>query len=504
MARLRIGLVRIAQESNAYSPVLSELDDYDRTHFFEGQDLLDILEPSGTEVEGFLKNAELSGALKAIRQFGGKKVEVVPLFSSWAMPGGPISKTCLAALQERLRTALQSAGHLDGLMFSMHGAMNADEHDDPESLFLNTVRDVLGPDCMVAVSLDLHGQMTKEFIDQIDILAAYRTNPHRDHAKTGFRAGRMLTRGLLGEIRPVLAWRSLPMVLGGGTTIDFLPTMRPVYKYLKTLEKQDGVLDASLFNCHLWARHDDLGWSGVVMVDGDRDKAEKLADDLADTLWAVRHKQPPELSSADDAINKVRSIRVRKRLGTICVCDASDIVGCGTPGENTRLVRAVWEEGSDLTAYMPIRDADVVNELWTTPIGHTVTVTVGNKLDPDNPAFTLTAALEKRVEHDTFGKMAVLRRGTTWLVVTERACLVMKPQFYAELDLSPWKADMVVVKSLFPFRLYFALHNRKTIYVKTRGASDFDRVTELDFNGPVHPLHAIDSWRGEDARRRGV
>ena len=50
-----------------------------------------------------------------------------------------------------------------------------------------------------------------------------------------------------------------------------------------------------------------------------------------------------------------------------------------------------------------------------------------------------------------------------------------------------------MVKSLFPFRLYVALQNRKTIYVKTRGASDFDRVTELDFNGPVHPLHAIDS-----------
>ena len=133
----------------------------------------------------------------------------------------------------------------------------------------------------------------------------------------------MLTRALLGEIRPVLAWRSLPMVLGGGTTIDFLPTMRPVYRYMKKLEKQDKVLDASMFNCHLWTKHDELGWSGVVMVDGDQALAERLADDLADKLWSVRHPQPPEMSTADEALAKIRSIRLRRRLGTVCVCDAS-------------------------------------------------------------------------------------------------------------------------------------------------------------------------------------
>ena len=420
------------------------------------------------------------------------------------MPGGPISNACLDALQDRLRAALHAAGPLDGLVFSLHGAMNGERTDDPEALFIETVREVCGPDLTLAVTLDLHGQMTREFIDNIDILAAYRTNPHRDHAHTGFRAGRMLTRALLGEIRPVLAWRSLPMVLGGGTTIDFLPTMRPVYRYMKKLEKQDKVLDASMFNCHLWTKHDELGWSGVVMVDGDQALAERLADDLADKLWSVRHPQPPEMSTADEALAKIRSIRLRRRLGTVCVCDASDIVGCGAAGENTRLLRAIWEDGSDLTAYVPIRDAVAIESLADVPIGHTVTVGLGGKLDPENPELTVTATIERRAEHHAFGKMMVLRRGTTFIVVTERACLVMKPEFYSDVGLSPWKADLVVVKSLFPFRLYFALQNRRTIYVKTRGASDLDRVKELTFNGPVHPLHEIGTWRGEDARRRGV
>ena len=36
---------------------------------------------------------------------------------------------------------------------------------------------------------------------------------------------------------PTMAWRSLPLVLGGGTPIDFFPTMRPVFRLMKRLEE---------------------------------------------------------------------------------------------------------------------------------------------------------------------------------------------------------------------------------------------------------------------------
>jgi microcystin degradation protein MlrC len=504
VSRIRVGLVRIAQESNAFSPLPSEIIDFDRTHFFEGQELLAILEPGGIEVEGFLKDAELSGALKAIREHAKDTVEIVPMFSSWAMPGGPLSPAALAGLNNRLRDSLRAVGPLDGLVFSMHGAMVAEETDDPEALFMETVREECGTDTMVAVSLDLHGQMTKAFIDQIDILAAYRTNPHRDHAKTGYRAGAMLIRALMGQITPVLAWRTLPMVLGGGTTMDFRPTMRPVYKHLTRIERDDKVLDASVFNCHLWARHEDMGWSTIVMVDGDQALAESLADDIADRLWGVRHKQPPTFPDPAEALQQVRRSRLRRKFGTVCMCDASDIVGTGTVGENTRLLRALVEDGADLVSYVPIRDAQVIEQLANTVVGTTVSVELGGRLDPENPVFSVTGRLALRTVHDTFGRMVVLTHGNTSIVVTEHGCLVMKPQFYSDLGLSPWRADIVVVKSLFPFRLYFLMHNRRTIYVKTRGASDFDRVKELTFNAPVHPLHPVEHWRPEDARRRGV
>ena len=78
----------------------------------------------------------------------------------------------------------------------------------------------------IAVSFDLHANLSEGMVSPVDVLVAYRTNPHWDLAPTGFRAGSRLFRVLRGELHPVHAWRKLPVVLGGGVTIDFLAPMR--------------------------------------------------------------------------------------------------------------------------------------------------------------------------------------------------------------------------------------------------------------------------------------
>ena len=52
--------------------------------------------------------------------------------------------------------------------------------------------------------------------------------------------------------------------------------------------------------------------------------------------------------------------------------------------------------------------------------------------------------------------------------------------------------------------MFFLPYNRKTLYVRTRGATDFDAAFTLAFDGPVHPRDAVDDWRPRDALRRGL
>jgi hypothetical protein len=59
-----------------------------------------------------------------------------------------------------------------------------------------------------------------------------------------------------------------------------------------------------------------------------------------------------------------------------------------------------------------------------------------------------------------------------------------------------------MVKNFFPFLMFFLPYNRKTIFVRTHGTTDFDAAFGLTFDGPVHPRDRVDTWRERDHARR--
>ncbi|MDA1238710.1 MAG: M81 family metallopeptidase, partial [Proteobacteria bacterium] len=60
--------------------------------------------------------------------------------------------------------------------------------DDGEQELLERVRDLVGLDMPIVVSLDLHGNISPKFIDLVSAVTIYRTYPHIDMAMTGRRA----------------------------------------------------------------------------------------------------------------------------------------------------------------------------------------------------------------------------------------------------------------------------------------------------------------------------
>jgi microcystin degradation protein MlrC len=503
--RWRVGFCRVAQETNAFSALPSTLEDFRRAHWVEGAALMARCEPAGVEVPGFTAAAELSGFVRGARAHGGAEVELVPLLSAWAVPSGPLAEGVLDALIAALCGALDAAGPLDALYVSLHGALCAADHPDPEAQLLAVLRARLGPDAPLAASFDLHGLLTPAKVAPLTILTAYRTNPHRDHARVGARTAALLVDTLRGRIRPVIAWRSLPMVLGGGSSLDFLAPLRGVFRAMRRAERDPRVLYLSAFSCHMWNDSPELGWSAVALVDGDAALADAQADRLADRLWGVREALPPVFPDARAGLARARAAWLRRRLGTVCVCDASDVVGAGAPGENTRLLRVLLEEGQDLLSYGALRDADAVAALWELPLGAPVALAVGGRLDPGrNPPLAVAGRLRSKHRAEGMGRLVALDLGHLQLVLTEGPPLVMKPAFYEELGLDPWKADICVVKTFFPFRWHFRAVNRLTLYVRTEGVTDFDLVARLRFAGPVWPQDALADWRAEDRRRRAL
>ena len=499
---LRIAYGRIAQETNAFSPVTTELEDFERLHLIEGVELHEACGRGREEVRGLIDDAELSGFRRAV---DGRGVHSVPLLSAWAMPSGPLSERAFDELKARLLDRLRAAGPVDGVYLALHGALRArGRRPEAEEDLVESVRAVVGPDVPVAVSVDLHANLTAALMEPVTLLGAYRTNPHRDLARLGRRMGSLLLRAVRREIRPVVRWRSLPMILGGGMTIDFLAPMRAIFRRMSAMERDPRVLCASLCMCHLWNDSPDLGWSVVVVTDGDEVLADALADELAELAWGVRNVPPPRFLAPLEAIAKARRAILARRLGTVCLTDVSDIVGAGAPGESTHLLSALLQEGRGMVSYVPVRDLTAVEALWGTAPGTSVTARVGGRLDPSrSPAVEVRGRVLACRETTYWGRVVVLDLDHVKLVVTELAPLTLKPSFYARLGLNPWRADVVVVKNFFHYRWYFLAVHRRSIPVKTRGCTDFDIALALPFNDPVHPKDVVADWRDGDRRRRG-
>lgn len=496
---LRIAYGRIFHEANAHSPLRTTRADFERMHHLRGDALAEATRLRTSELAGYLAYAELTGFVQAARLAG--KVDTIPLQSSLAVPSGPLTRACFDWLCDGMIEALRAAGPVDGVYLALHGSMQVDGMTRaPEAVVLERVRDVVGDDVEIAVSYDLHANLSAGLIDPVDILIAYRTNPHWDLAPTGFRAGNRLIRALRGQCTPVHAWRKLPMVLGGGTTIHFLAPMRRVFAAMRRLETDPRVISASLFMVHPYTTAEQLGWAAHVCTDGDPALAERLAEQLADELWAVRDEQPPPMRSVGEALDEVAG-RSWPRLGPVSVVDIDDIVGAGAPGGNTRIAEALVANDRGLRAYVPVHDPGLVNELWDTPVGERRRVTLRGTPGYDQPPVAMSAVVAAKVDTD-FGRTVRLDAGGLHVAVSEGSPLPIHPKFWRELGLDPRRADLIVQKNFFHYRMFYAAISLSHVPVVSAGATSLERVRHGDYQVPTHPGVQLADWRPFDPQLR--
>ena len=73
------------------------------------------------------------------------------------------------------------------------------------------VRDLVGPDVPIAVTLDLHANIGQAMVDRVDVITTYDTY-HVDAAERAREAVDLLARTIRGEIRPAMALAKPPLM----------------------------------------------------------------------------------------------------------------------------------------------------------------------------------------------------------------------------------------------------------------------------------------------------
>lgn len=472
---LRIAYGRLFHEANAYSPLRTTVEDFERMHLVAGAELARATELGGVELKSFMPHAELTGFRQAVRLAGG--VEAVPLESALAVPSGPLTRAAWDELAGRLLARIERAMPLDGVYLALHGSMQVDDLEGaPEGELLRRVRALVGESVKIAVSYDLHANLSAGLVGPVDVLIAYRSNPHWDLAPTGFRAGRRLVRAIRGEIRPVHAWRKLPMLLGGGTTIDFLAPMRGVFRGMKRLERDRRVVSASLFMVHPFTDAEELGWAAHVSTDGDEGLARELADRLGDELWEMRKVELPKMYGPHAAIEEARRSRWRK-AGPVTFVDVDDIVGAGAPGGNTHVAAALASEGRGLVSFVPLHDPAAVERLWDVAPGTRSRVALRGTPGYEMPELELDATVAARA-HTDFGRVVRLDAGDLHVVVSERPPLPIHPSFWSTVGLSARRADVIVQKNFFHYRMFHLGISFRHIPVVSEGATSLEKARQ--------------------------
>ncbi len=478
----------LLQETNSFSPVLTTERDFRAESLLYGEDVAPYSRKEKKELAGFLA---------AVDELGRGGIETVPLVKARSMSGGPVERSLYEKIRKIILEGVRKQKKVDGIYLSMHGAMGVEGMRDPEGDLLASLRTIVGKDVPIGVSFDLHASNTLRRAENASFIVGYHTNPHRDHFKTGYRCGSLLVRTVRGEIKPVMSVTRMRLLKGGGMNVDFLLPFRKIFKRMKKMEKEEKVLSVSFFPVHIWLDDPELGYSTVAVTDGNRDLATKLSEEIADMAWAVRDVPHPKGSTPEEGIEIARKKWLARKFGTVVFCDASDAVGTGTPGESTWILRALMKKGSDLVSYLTLRDGAAAREAWKHGIGDEVRLSVGGKLDrvynkPLEYGGKLIFKNETR-----FGKTVIVKHKGIHLIIAELPIASDYTSHFTDLGLSLWKADIVVVKNLFPFRYRYLLYNRKTVNVMTPGISNVDVFT-LKYKKiprPIYPLDAIDSWR---------
>jgi microcystin degradation protein MlrC len=360
---MRLAVAGFLHESNTFNPLRADRAAFAAQGLAFGPALLDEWRDAHHEVGGFLAAAAVHG------------FEPVPILAAWATPSGPVTDAVFDELTAALIDGLRRS-RPDGLLLGLHGAMVTDSFPDADAEVLARLRRELGPDFPIAVTFDLHGNLSTRLPELCGIAVAYRTNPHVDQRECGLRAAGLLVRAVRGEVRPVLALAKPPMIVNIMTHDTSCEPLASHMRKAREAEGRPGVLAVSLLPAFPYADVPNMGPSVIVVADGDTGLARRTADELAGGLWEDRARFDVRLP---DAAAAVRQALQAERLPAVLV-DTGDNVGGGSAGDGTVVLAELLRQGargSVVCLYAP----EEVRKCTEAGVGGNVQLTVGGKVD---------------------------------------------------------------------------------------------------------------------------
>jgi microcystin degradation protein MlrC len=500
MTRIAVG--GFLHETNTFAPTKATYTDF--VHgggwpaMAHGADVLRTMRHINVGLAGFVEAAEANAW------------ELVPTISCGASPSAHVTKDAFERIVKVMVEGIRSAGPLDAVYLDLHGAMVTEHFDDGEGEILARVRQVIGKDLPLVVSLDLHANVTPAMFEHADALIAYRTYPHVDMADTGRASAKHLALLLKSKQKFAKAFRQLPFLIPISWQCTNDQPTRGIYEILASFES-DTVPTLSFAPGFPAADFPDCGPS--VFAYG---KTQADADAAADAITRVvlRHEDDFDgrIYSPDDGVRLAMEL-AKTASRPIVIADTQDNPGAGGDSDTTGMLRALVRNNAIKAAIGVIYDPDSAKAAHDAGVGATVTLALGGKSGiPGDAPYQESFVVEKLSDGKfvapgpyfggrdmDMGPSAALRIGDVRVVVSSHKAQLADQSMYRYVGIEPTEQSILVNKSSVHFRADFEPIAEKLLICAAPGAMSADTATlpwtrlrpgiRIKPNGPVFNSH---------------
>ena len=488
---MRIAVGQMSCESNTFATFRCDLQTVRTTgYLYEGPALFAL---RGTD-------NEVAGALSVFEK--DESVEVVPLAATRWNSSSVLEAGAHQTLRNLLLGTLRAAGPVDGVFLSCHGSMVATDADDPEGSLAASVREIVGPHVPVAMSLDLHGNVTDRMVESIDVIVSYEHYPHDDSFATGERAAGLLLRAARSEIHPTTCRVRLPMILTAynASTFGDGPFAR-LEREARALENDPTMLKVSTFYVGSYIDLPEMGCSTLVVTDGEPARARTEAERLAKRFWDRRSEFLVEMMTVAEAVRRGRAIDG----GPVILLNTADTTGGGAAGDSIDVAAGLVAAGITEPALAMVVDPAAAAACHAAGLGTHVHIAIGHQVDRrwgqpvavdgivtrlTDGRFRYTGGIFGGVEA-SMGLSAVLKIGSVHLLIMTNSTYDWKDEQYRSVGLDAAAAKWVEAKNMMNFRRAYGAIMRGAFVLDAPGSTPPD-VRALPFERARRPWFPLD------------
>lgn len=496
---MKFVIAQMQHETNTFSPVPTPWEVFGPDGPYLGEAAYRAMKGTRLPMAAFIDLAEAAGA----------RIDT-PL-AAWANPSGPVDGKGYDRMCEVICAAV--AKGCDAVLLDLHGAMVvADRTDDGEGTLLERIR-AIAPEVPIAVSLDLHANVTERMVRLSTVIAGYKTYPHVDQYEAGHLAGSILLRALRGEVRPVIAWGNVPLLAQTLKQNTGESPMRDCVEAARAAE-QHGLLAATAFGGFQQADIHDAGLSAVVVADGDRGAAQTACREILDIAWRQKEAFIYRGEPIEQAIARAKRLG-EETGGPVLLLDHADNCASGATQDTMYVLKEALRQGLAGIAVAPVRDPEAVATLTAAGVGAKVTLRVGGKMDMPaikmrGEPLELTGTVRALTDGEYtitgpqfhgmrcfMGRTAVLDTGAAQVVITERNQEPWDVGVFTSVGIDPARQRFLLLKSRMYFRPVFLPLAKGMVFCDSYGvgSSDWTLFDYRHIRRPIYPLDEVSGHR---------